>query len=217
MREQKDALISSLKKVASDYDAVSQGLFQAANTMEDVPGYNVSGQVYALARIAETNTVQLRNLAARTAHAKKTPYYAELASRMGIEVREEHDWIVVSVPAVLPNRGKKETTQFITHPLRNAIIEFQRANQIERFNECVICIVHSYDEALGLRRVRDYDNVETKRYLDVIEAGFLTNDSGLLCSVLQTTQMSDRDQTDFYLMTPDRFGKWVEKCMKTDT
>ena len=217
MKNQQEVFITSLKCVASDYDAVSQGLFQAANTLLEIPDYNVSGQVYALARIAENNTVQLRNLAARTAHAQRIPFYAELATELGIEVREEHDWIVITVPAVLPNRGKKEITQFITHPLRNSIIDFQRENRVERFSSCVICIVHSYDEALGLRRVRDYDNIETKRYLDVIESGFLTNDSGLLCSVFQTTQISDKDMTCFYLMTPDRFGKWIEKHMKTDT
>ena len=74
----------------------------------------------------------------------------------------------------------------------------------------MICIVHRYDEALGIRRVRDYDNIETKRYLDVIESVFLTNDSGLLCSVLQTTQISDRDCTEFYLMLPDTLPLWAK-------
>lgn len=211
MKNQQEEFITSLKGVASDFDAVSQCLFQAANTLEVIPDYNVSGQLYSLTRIAESSTVQLRNLTARTVHAEKTPFYADLASELGIEITEEHDWIVIAVPAVLPNRGKRETTQFIMHPLRNAIIEFQRKNRVERFAECVICIVHGYDEALGLRRVRDYDNIETKRYLDVIESGFLTNDCGLLCSVYQTTMIADRDVTRFYLMTPSRFGKWIEK------
>ena len=77
----------------------------------------------------------------------------------------------------------------------------------------MICIVHQYDAALGTRRVRDYDNIETKRFLDVIESVFLTNDSGLLCSVLQTTKMGDRDATDFYLMLPESLLKWVEKYL----
>ena len=56
---------------------------------------------------------------------------------------------------------------------------------------------------LGKRRIRDYDNIEAKRYLDVIESMLLTNDSGLLCTALQTTQMFDRDSTGFYLMRPE--------------
>ena len=54
---------------------------------------------------------------------------------------------------------------------------------MERFGACAICIVHQYDEALGIRRIRDYDNIETKRYLDVIESMLLTNDRpALYCS-----------------------------------
>ena len=56
---------------------------------------------------------------------------------------------------------------------------------------------------LGKRRIRDYDNIEAKRYLDVIESMLLTNDSGLLCTVLQATRMSDRDSAEFYLMRPE--------------
>ena len=88
---------------------------------------------------------------------------------------------------------------------------------MERFGECVICIVHQYDEALGVNRVRDYDNIETKRYLDVIESVMLTNDSGLLCTVLQTTEMSDRDRTVFYLMLPESLPIWARDNIKSHT
>ena len=88
---------------------------------------------------------------------------------------------------------------------------------MERFSSCVICIVHKYDEALGVKRVRDYDNIETKRYLDVIESVMLTNDSGLLCSVLQTTQIADRDCTEFYLMLPESLPIWASEQIKSHT
>ena len=82
---------------------------------------------------------------------------------------------------------------------------------------CGICIVHMYDESLGIRRVRDYDNIETKRYLDVIESILLTNDSGLLCSVLQTTKMGERDCTQFYLMQPETLSIWAKDHIKSNT
>lgn len=88
---------------------------------------------------------------------------------------------------------------------------------MERFRDCGICIVHQYDEAMGLRRVRDYDNIETKRYLDVIESVLLTNDSGLLCTLLQTTEIGDRDCTEFYLMQPESLSVWAKERVKTHT
>ena len=76
---------------------------------------------------------------------------------------------------------------------------------------------HNYDAALGKRRIRDYDNIETKRYLDVIESMLLTNDSGLLCTVLQATRMSDRDSAEFYLMRPETLSSWAKNHIKTTT
>ena len=88
---------------------------------------------------------------------------------------------------------------------------------VERFGSCAICIVHNYDEALGKRRIRDYDNIETKRYLDVIESMLLTNDSGLLCTVLQATKVSERDCTEFYLMRPETLSTWAKNHIKSTT
>lgn len=62
-----------------------------------------------------------------------------------------------------------------------------------------------------------YDNIETKRYLDVIESMLLTNDSGLLCTVLQATRMSDRDSAEFYLMRPETLSSWAKNHIKTTT
>ena len=102
-------------------------------------------------------------------------------------------------------------------PLRYALLDFLKENPMERFGSCAICIVHNYDEALGKRRIRDYDNIETKRYLDVIESMLLTNDSGLLCTVLQATKVSDRDCTEFYLMRPETLSTWAKNHIKSTT
>ena len=106
---------------------------------------------------------------------------------------------------------------FLTRLLRYAIMDYLKETPMEHFGSCAICIVHNYDAALGKRRIRDYDNIETKRYLDVIESMLLTNDSGLLCTVLQVTRMSDRDSAEFYLMRPETLSSWAKNHIKTTT
>lgn len=69
----------------------------------------------------------------------------------------------------------------------------------------------------SLMALFSYDNIETKRYLDVIESMLLTNDSGLLCTVLQATRMSDRDSAEFYLMRPETLSSWAKNHIKTTT
>ena len=209
--------IQAMRKVASDFDGVSHELFQVADTMERVDQYNPQPKLFSLVRTAEVSAVALRNLTARTVHDDLAPFYCEVADLLGIKVEETHDWLKISVPAILPKRNQRDNQAFLTRPLRYAIIEFLKENPMERFGSCAICIVHNYDAALGKRRIRDYDNIETKRYLDVIESMLLTNDSGLLCTVLQATQMSDRDSTEFYLMRPETLSSWAKKHIKTTT
>ena len=212
-----DAYKTMLRKVASDYDAASQELFAIARRIESSDRYNPENELYSLVRVAEANTVQLRTLAARVMGQPNMALNEEISQAQGIRVEEEHRWIKIVVPAILPNRNMRDNTLFTTRPLRHSLIQFQRENPMERFSSCVICIVHQYDEALGANRIRDYDNIETKRYLDVIESVMLTNDSGLLCSILQTTQMSDRDCTEFYLMLPESLPIWAGERIKSHT
>lgn len=206
-----------LLQTASVYDGLSSELFALTKTLEDIPNYDPHSKLYSLVRTAEGNTIQLRNLTARAMSRTVGPFYESLASAMGFSVVEEHRWIKITVPAILPSRNPRDNTSYITRPLRNCLIEFQRKHPLERFKDCGICIVHQYDAALGIRRVRDYDNIETKRYLDVIESIMLTNDSGLLCSVLQTTQIGDCDCTEFYLMQPESLSVWAKDRVKSNT
>lgn len=206
-----------MRKVASDYDGISHELFQLANNLERMDELNPQQKLFSLVRNAEVSTVSLRNLTARTVRDDVAPFYSEVADLLGIRIDESHDWIKITVPAILPKRNQRDNQAFLTRPLRYALMDFLRENPMERFGNCAICIVHKYDEALGKRRIRDYDNIETKRYLDVIESMLLTNDSGLLCTILQATEMSDRDCTEFYLMRPETLSEWAKKNIKSTT
>ena len=208
---------TTLRKVASDYDAISQELFNIARSIEQSGRYNPENKLYSLVRTSEVNAIKLRTLASRAIRARNDRLNEVISDAQGICVEEEHRWIKIVVPAILPHRNRYDNMLFITRPLRHSLIQFQRENPMERFGACVICIVHKYDEALGPNRVRDYDNIETKRYLDVIESVMLTNDSGLLCTVLQTTKMSDRDCTEFYLMLPESLPIWAGENIKSHT
>lgn len=209
--------ILAMRQAAADYDGVSRELVQIADQLERIDQFNPQQKLFSLVRTAEVATVALRNLTARTVKDDAAPFYGEVADLLGIRVEESHDWLRITVPAILPKRNQRDNQAFLTRPLRYALLDFLKENPMERFGRCAICIVHNYDEALGIRRIRDYDNIETKRYLDVIESMLLTNDSGLLCTVLQATQMADRDYTEFYLMRPETLSSWAKNRIKSTT
>lgn len=209
--------VKAAREVADNYDAVCRGLLEVADSIDAVRLYNPQPTMFSLVRLAEVNTVKLRNLAARTVSGEPGEFQSEISSLLGIRVEEDKDWIRITVPGLLPNRNRSDNPSFIARPLRNALAQYLRENPMERFCRCAVCIVHNYDISMGMQRVRDYDNIETKRYLDVIESMLLTNDSGLLCTVLQTTKIMDRDTTEFYLMLPETLPKWWENNVKTHT
>lgn len=203
--------ITRIRESASVFDAVSQRLFNLAVRLEENPECDTFQPLCSINRLAESATVSLRNQVGRFAIPEKTRFMDETADALGISVCEYEAWLKITLPGIVPHRSARDNAAFLTRPMRHALIQFQRQHPIERFATCVVCVVHQYDEALGASRVHDYDNIETKRYLDVIESVFLTNDSGLLCTVLQTTKMGDRDSTTFYVMPPWRLPEWSKK------
>ncbi|MBR3554994.1 MAG: hypothetical protein IKN89_03710 [Oscillospiraceae bacterium] len=199
----------TMLQTAADFVSLGNDLSRVAGTLEAIERYNPREELYKLVRRAEVDTVQLRDLAARTDRSKILQFYGEVSEALNIEIKEYPDWLRISLPVILPKRNRSYEQDFLLVPMRHALIEFLRKNPRERMRLSTVCIVHQYDASKSPRRVRDYDNIETKRYLDVIEALFLSNDSGLNISVYQCTELGDADATVFYLMQPDALPEWL--------
>ena len=137
--------MESLMEVASDYELMSNEMFRLAHKLEDMPRYNPHHEMYSLVRNAEQATVRLRGLAARTDWANAAALYETVSDAMGIRVTEEPKWLKITLPAILPKRNPRDNTLYLARPLRSCLLRFQAADPIERFEKCVICIVHKYD------------------------------------------------------------------------
>lgn len=211
----KPAALKLMREAATSFDGISQELFEISNQFEMNPRFSANSKLYSLVRSAEQATLHLRSVTRATQKELFNMTYEDTPTAICVSIKDTPVWIEITVPAILPGRNRRDNTLFITRPLRNALIRYQKEKGLPRFQDCVICIVHQYDESLGIRRIRDYDNIETKRYIDVIESLLMTSDSGLYCSIFQTSEMADRDCTKFYLMKPDTLPEWLEKRGKT--
>ena len=83
-----------------------------------------------------------------------------------------------------------------------------------QFKHCVVCFSNVYDRALPERRVRDYDNLELKRLLDVAASFLLVDDGGLLCDAYHTTELGEADCTRISIMDSGRFTGWLKEREK---
>lgn len=203
-----ETYLDLMRQTSTDFSFVGDKLSLIIKRMETIERYNPVSELYPLIRKVEANAVQLRDLAARTDGSTVLQFYEEISDAQHIEITEEPDWIRIMLPAILPKRNRNYAADFLVAPLRQSLIAFLMEHPRDRLHDCAICIVHQYNASLSPRRVRDYDNIETKRYLDVIESLYLINDTGLLSSVLQCTDFGDADATIFYLMEPDVLPKW---------
>lgn len=127
-------------------ESISHELFQVASDLERMDQYNPQQKLFSLVRSAEVSSVTLRNLTARTVRDDTAPFYCEVADLLGIKVEETHDWLKISVPAILPKRNQRDNQAFLTRPLRYAIMDYLKENPMERFGSCAICIVHNYGQ-----------------------------------------------------------------------
>ena len=80
-----------------------------------------------------------------------------------------------------------------------------------RLSHCIVCFSLVYSKELPVRRVRDYDNLELKQFLDVAASFLLTDDSGLLCDAYHTTELGDMDCTRISIMDSKQFPDWLER------
>lgn len=78
-----------------------------------------------------------------------------------------------------------------------------------QFKHCVVCFSNIYNRELSTRRVRDYDNLELKRLLDVAASFMLVDDSGLLCDAYHTTELGETDCTRISIMDSAHFPEWL--------
>ena len=123
----------------------------------------------------------------------------------------EEGWLLISLPVMLPRRGEKDRARFLDEPLRAAIRCYCQDRALPKFQTCVLVYEHIYDAAYPRRRVTDHDNLELKHCQDVLEAAFLANDTGSLCSVFQCSHPGEEVGTRIWILTPEQFEIWLGK------
>jgi len=158
---------------------------------------------------AEGIACRLRHLLYASTSIKKGEYLTSAAVMQGIEIRYVEGVFEITLPSLLPKRKQWKSTEYLLDPFHTALEQYAKNNLIPQFQHCVVCFVHTYCRDLPERRVRDYDNLEIKQFLDVAASFLMPDDSGLLCDAYHTTELGDRDCTRMFLMESSRFPMWL--------
>lgn len=160
---------------------------------------------------AERITCRLRHLIYSTTAIRKEEYLSSAGTMQGIEIQDNAGILEITLPCLLPKRKQRESTEFLLDPFYSALERYSSHHVMPRFQHCVVCFSHVYSQDLPDRRVRDYDNLELKQFLDVAASFLLVDDTGLLCDAYNTTEFGGEDCTRMSIMDSERFPTWLEE------
>lgn len=204
-------LSKRITSILTDLNRLTNALY-AMNTT-DIQRYPDNYEVLSTdaALRAESITCRLRHLIYSTTKVKKEEYLTSAADVQGINIQEKGDVLEITLPCLLPKRKQRQSTEYLLDPFTVAMSQYAKSHPMPLLQHCVICFSHVYCQDLPQRRVRDYDNLELKQFLDVAASFILTDDSGLLCDAYNTTELGETDCTRIFIMDSSRFPAWLEE------
>ena len=198
-----------ITSILDDIQRLNSALYAMNST--DIQRYPDNYEVLSTdaALRAETITCRLRQLLYASTNVKKIEYLTSAAAMQGIDIQQRGGIFEITLPCLLPKRRQSRSTEYLIDPLTAALEQYVKGHTVRRFRHCVVCFSHTYCQDLPERRVRDYDNLEIKRYLDAVGAWLLTDDGGLFCDVYHTTELGTTDCTRMFIMAPSQFPAWL--------
>ena len=204
------AIISQrITSILAEIERLNNALY-AMNTT-DIQRYPDNYEVLSTdaALRAERITCRLRHLIYATTSIKKEEYLRSAETMQGIEISENDGILEIKLPCLLPKRRQRQSTEFLLDPFTSALADYAAHHTMPQFQHCVVCFSHIYAQELPERRIRDYDNLELKQFLDVAASFILTDDNGLLCDAYNTTELGEEDCTRLFLMDSTQFPAWL--------
>ena len=188
-------LSQRITSILADLNRLTNALYamNTTNIQRYPDNYEVLSTNAALR--AENIACRLRHLIYSTTSIKKEEYLTSAAVMQGIKVDENDGVLEITLPYLLPKRKQRQSTEYRLDPFTAAMSQYARSYPLPRLQHCVVCFSHVYCQDLPKRRVRDYDNLELKQFLDVAASFILTDDSGLLCDAYNTTELGETDCT----------------------
>ena len=97
-------------------------------------------------------------------------------------------------------------------PFTSALSDYAAHHTMPQFQHCVVCFSHIYAQELPERRIRDYDNLELKQFLDVAASFILTDDNGLLCDATTPRSWAKRIAHGFFSWTARSFRPGLQSA-----
>lgn len=149
--------------------------------------------------VAEKLCLELRNLLAESGCTTKREYLSQVGEIHGIHIEEREGHVYITLP-VLPLKKKNHTTcDFSIDPLIACLKDYQKSHKCKVYETARITFCHCYPKETPAKSLRDCDNIEVKKVLDVLALYFLKDDNMARCEILHTSRPADDYKTEIII------------------
>lgn len=161
-----------------------------------------------LTMLSEKYCCSVRDFSHLTYCATDYEIMDKAAEVMGIEVYKSDKAVTIDIPQLLP-RKKGKNNKYLCEPLRAKLDEMSKSVDLKIREKAVIIITHIYNDKRQTARCYDYDNLESKKVIDVVALYTLTDDAPQYCDVYQTVKFGSVDKTQIIVMPKQSFREYV--------
>ena len=155
----------------------------------------------------EKLTCYSRKLAFDIFEEDRDIFVRDAAENLEIKVEKNDEIARIEIPFLLPKKNHKNT-KFICDPLCFVLEKMSQNVELKTEENAVVCFVYVYEKTDKKISPKDYDNVETKRVLDIIALFMLKDDGPQYCDVFHTMEFGEKAKTLIYVMPKKRFIGW---------
>ena len=144
-----------------------------------------------------------RRLLLQTSVVKKETLIAQACSIREFDVEERDNAVHITLPILPLKKTGNANCSYITEPLMWCLEKYHEEHPPHKYDKARITVCHCYPEDTPIRMVRDYDNIEVKKVIDILTLYYLRDDNMGCCEVLHTSRFSDQIKTE--ITVSDRF------------
>ena len=197
--------MTSFKKDFTQTKKTLGQFYRAWNKMESCIEYNDENGAYDCSleteRIAERLIFRLRNLATYSGDKEVCEAVVKNIQETAlVEVGyTEEGWFRLSIPALLP-RKEKGNPEYVRSLIYPAMSDFFTGKPVEKFKDCTLVYVHTYDVNRPKREWRDHDNVEVNAVTDIVALFVMFDDSPHICEHYYASKSGAENRTEVFVL-----------------
>lgn len=124
---------------------------------------------------------------------------AQLRNIHNIEIDVNDETVHMTLPSLPLKKPDHKNCSFLIDPIIHFLQNYianTRPEKRKKFNRARVTLCHCYPKDTPARRVRDCDNIEVKKLLDVLALYFLKDDNIACCEILHTSRPAEDYMTE---------------------